>query len=333
MGYGNKIFQAACQELERRRRQAEETADRAREQFYGQCPRAREIREEMAQNAAGAAKAVLSGGDVREEITRMKERGLSLKAEYNRLLEQHHLTQRDVAPQYQCLACRDTGFVDGRMCACLKALQRRMAYDKLSMSVPLDSCTFQSFSLDYYKNDERAYRQMEKVLAACVSYGEKFRADSPSLLFKGGTGLGKTHLSLAIAGKAIEKGFGVIYGSAQSFAVALERERFDRDMPEDGGTDAQLTECDLLILDDLGTEFPSAYVNAALYNIVNARMMADRPTIISTNLSLKELEQRYSQRFASRVTGYYGKLEFLGMDVRVQQRLRRAQEKRDRQGE
>ena len=327
MGYGNKIFQAACQELERRKRQAEELADRGRERFYEQCPRAREIREEMAQNAAGAAKAVLSGGDVRAEISRMKDRGLSLKAEFNQLLAEHHLTEADVTPQYQCLACRDTGFVDGRMCTCLKSLQRRMAYEKLSMSVPLENCTFESFSLDYYKDDERAYRQMEKVFAACKSYGEKFRADSPSLLFKGGTGLGKTHLSLAIAGKAIEKGFGVIYGSAQSFAVALERERFDRDLPEDGSTDAQLGECDLLILDDLGTEFPSAYVNAALYNIVNTRMMAGKPTIISTNLSLKELEQRYSQRFASRVTGYYGKLEFLGKDVRVQQRLRRAQQK------
>ena len=223
----------------------------------------------------------------------MKDRGLALKAEFNQLLAEHHLTEADVTPQYQCLACRDTGFVDGRMCTCLKSLQRRMAFEKLSMSVPLENCTFESFSLDYYKDDERAYRQMEKVFAACKSYGEKFRADSPSLLFKGGTGLGKTHLSLAIAGKAIEKGFGVIYGSAQSFAVALERERFDRDLPEDGSTDAQLGECDLLILDDLGTEFPSAYVNAALYNIVNTRMMAGKPTIISTNLSLKELEQRY----------------------------------------
>lgn len=219
MGYGNKIFQAACQELERRKRQAEELADRGRERFYEQCPRAREIREEMAQNAAGAAKAVLSGGDVRAEISRMKDRGLALKAEFNQLLAEHHLTEADVTPQYQCLACRDTGFVDGRMCTCLKSLQRRMAFEKLSMSVPLENCTFESFSLDYYKDDERAYRQMEKVFAACKSYGEKFRADSPSLLFKGGTGLGKTHLSLAIAGKAIEKGFGVIYGSAQSLSL------------------------------------------------------------------------------------------------------------------
>ena len=228
-----------------------------------------------------------------------------------------------MTPQYQCSLCRDTGFVDGRICSCFKNLQRRMAYERLSMSVPLENSTFEGFSLEYYQEDERTYKQMEKVFYACKNYADKFRADSPSLLFKGGTGLGKTHLSLAIAGKAIEKGFGVVYGSAQSFAVALERERFDRDLPEDGGTDAQLAECDLLILDDLGTEFPSAYVNAALYNIINTRMMAGRPTIISTNLSLKELEQRYSQRFASRVTGYYGKLEFLGKDVRVQKRLRR----------
>ncbi len=323
MGYGNKIYQAAAQELERRKRQAEDTAEKGRERFYAQCPRAKQIREEMAQNAAGAAKAVLSGSDTRAEITRMKDRGLALKAEYNQLLAEHHLTEADVTPQYQCFLCRDTGFVDGRMCSCFKNLQRRMAYERLSMSVPLENSTFENFSLEYYQEDEHTYKQMEKVFHACKNYADKFRADSPSLLFKGGTGLGKTHLSLAIAGKAIEKGFGVVYGSAQSFAVALERERFDRDLPEDGGTDVQLAECDLLILDDLGTEFPSAYVNAALYNIINTRMMAGRPTIISTNLSLKELEQRYSQRFASRVTGYYGKLEFLGKDVRVQKRLRR----------
>lgn len=213
MGYGNKIFQAACQELERRKRQAEELADRGRERILRAVPPGPgDSGRRWPRTAAGAAKAVLSGGDVRAEISRMKDRGLALKAEFNQLLAEHHLTEADVTPQYQCLACRDTGFVDGRMCACLKSLQRRMAFEKLSMSVPLENCTFESFSLDYYKDDERAYRQMEKVFAACKSYGEKFRADSPSLLFKGGTGLGKTHLSLAIAGKAIEKGFGVIYG-------------------------------------------------------------------------------------------------------------------------
>lgn len=319
MGYGNKIFQAACQELERRKRQAEELADRGRERFYEQCPRAREIREEMAQNAAGAAKAVLSGGDVRAEISRMKDRGLALKAEFNQLLAEHHLTEADVTPQYQCLACRDTGFVDGRMCTCLKSLQRRMAYEKLSMSVPLENCTFESFSLDYYKDDERAYRQMEKVFAACKSYGEKFRADSPSLLFKGGTGLGKTHLSLAIAEGVARAGHLVMYVSAPHLMDQLELGKFQKD---DAALEFReiIFGCDLLVIDDLGTELVTRYTQAEVYDLVNHRLNTGKPTIINTNLGLQEIERTYSSRVHSRLAGMYAVVQFKGRDIRLQKK-------------
>ncbi len=325
MGYGAKIYQAACQELEIRRRQAEETAQDNLERFFEKCPRAREIRREMGRNGANAAIAVLSGGNVREQLTQMKEQGLALKEEYDRLLAEHHVTQSDVTPQYQCSRCKDTGFVDGRMCQCLKNLQRQMAFQRLSMDAPLENSTFEEFSLEYYREDEKAYRQMEKVLAACKRYADNFRADSPSFLFWGGTGLGKTHLSLAIAGKAIEKGFGVVYGSAQSFAVALERERFlrEQDMAEDADVQSQLTDCDLLILDDLGTEASSNYVKSAFYDIINSRMMKNKPTLISTNLTMKDLEKRYTPRFTSRIAGYYSKVQFLGNDVRLQKRRRK----------
>lgn len=325
MGYGAKIYQAACQELEIRRRQAEETAQDNLERFFEKCPRAREIRREMGRNGANAAIAVLSGGNVREQLTQMKEQGLALKEEYDRLLAEHHVTQSDVTPQYQCSRCKDTGFVDGRMCQCLKNLQRQMAFQRLSMDAPLENSTFEEFSLEYYREDEKAYRQMEKVLAACKRYADNFRADSPSFLFWGGTGLGKTHLSLAIAGKAIEKGFGVVYGSAQSFAVALERERFlrEQDMAEDADVQSQLTDCDLLILDDLGTESSSNYVKSAFYDIINSRMMKNKPTLISTNLTMKDLEKRYTPRFTSRIAGYYSKVQFLGNDVRLQKRRRK----------
>ena len=319
MGYGNKIFQAACQELERRKRQAEELADRGRERFYEQCPRAREIREEMAQNAAGAAKAVLSGGDVRAEISRMKDRGLALKAEFNQLLAEHHLTEADVTPQYQCLACRDTGFVDGRMCTCLKSLQRRMAFEKLSMSVPLENCTFESFSLDYYKDDERAYRQMEKVFAACKSYGEKFRADSPSLLFKGGTGLGKTHLSLAIAEGVAKAGHLVMYVSAPHLMDQLELGKFHKD---DAALEFRevIFGCDLLVIDDLGTELVTRYTQAEVYDLVNHRLNTGKPTIINTNLGLQEIERTYSSRVHSRLAGMYAVVQFRGRDIRLQKK-------------
>ena len=324
MGYGRKIYDEACAQLAQRRQRAEGEAARKREELYTRCPRARELKEQMGQNAARAAKAVLRGGDVRGEMEKLRDKGLALMGEYDRLLQSQGLSREALEPAYACQKCKDTGFVDGLMCDCLKQLQRSLAYAGLSMSVPLERCTFQAFSLDYYKDDPQVYAHMKNVLQACQDYAARLRPHSSSLLFWGGTGLGKTHLSLAIAGEAIAKGFGVIYGSAHTFANAMERERFDSldpDAPGDSAT--QLLSCDLLILDDLGTEAPTAYINAALYNIVNTRMQAEKPTIISTNLSISELESRYTQRFASRIAGYYGKIEFKGSDIRIQSRLRR----------
>ncbi len=324
MGYERKIYEEASAELERRRQIAEGAAREKREAFYARCPEAEAIQEAIASNAAGAAKAVISGGNVREELEKLKSRASKLSEKYDGLLKKEGLTRQDITPRYTCEICSDTGIHDGKMCSCFKELQKSIAYRNLSMDVPLEKSTFASFSLDYYQNDERAYRQMEMIFHSCKSYAERFRSTSPSLLFKGGTGLGKTHLSLAIAGEVIKKGFGVIYGSAQSFALSLEKERFDRRDPSDlSDTQGQLVSCDLLILDDLGTEFPSAYVNAALYDVLNTRMLARKPTIISTNLSLAELEKRYSERFASRISGYYGKYEFLGRDVRIEQQKSR----------
>ena len=323
MGFGKEIYEEARTELERRRQTAESAANEQLECFYERCPEARDVRSAIAGNAAGVAKAVVQGGNVREEIKKLQDRAGELNAEYDRLLATAGLSRADISPQYTCPHCKDTGFVDGKLCDCFRQLQRSIAYERLSMDVPLEKCTFSSFSLSYYENDPKAYRQMENILKTCKNYAEKFRNNSISLLFWGGTGLGKTHLSLAIAGEVIAKGFGVIYGSAQTFAVALEKERFDREREDMEDTHSQLLSCDLLILDDLGAEFPSSYVSAALYDILNSRMLADKPTIISTNLSMKELEQRYGERFVSRIAGYYGMLEFLGSDIRIESRKQR----------
>lgn len=322
MGYGKKIYGQAKREMEARRHRAEQTAQRNLEAFYAQCPEAREIKSAMARNSAQAAKTVFGGGDVRANLEKLKQNAAEYREEFERLLQLHHFTKKDVEPQYACPDCKDTGLLDGRLCHCFLQLERSIAYENLSMSVPLDRSGFDSFSLDLYRSDPRAYEQMERVLHTCQKYVETFRASSHSLLFKGGTGLGKTHLSLAIAREVIQKGFGVIYISAQSLAAALEKERFQKFDPEETGTEEQLNTCDLLILDDLGTEFHTAYTDAVLYSIVNTRMLSGKPTIISTNLTLQELEKTYSERFASRITGYYDKLEFLGSDVRVELRKR-----------
>ena len=318
MSYDRKVSAAARAELERRRQQAESQAAHNLESFLARCPRAAEIKRQLASNAAAAAKAVVSGGDVRSELEKCKALGLSLNREYEALLAGCGLTRRDIEPQYACPDCKDTGFVDGRMCKCYRQLRRSTAYRQLSAELPLAGCTFERFSLDYYRGNDHAMGQMSTILKFCRTYAQSFRAKSPSLLFHGGTGLGKTHLSLAIANVVLDKGFGVVYGSVQGFAVALEKERFDRDSEGSESTAGSLKACDLLILDDLGTEFPSTYANAAIYDVVNARLLAEKPTIISTNLSISGLEKRYGERFASRIAGYYGMLEFMGRDIRIE---------------
>lgn len=322
MGYGKQVYQKAILELENRRRKAEQKAAAQLQYFFSLCPLAEKIRRQQASSGAKIAKAVLSGANTKEALEKLKQENLSLQAEFDRLVKANGFSKQQLEPQYSCAKCADKGFVDGKMCSCLKNLQKAIAYERLNVNLPLDNCSFGSFSLQYYQGENRIH--MQRILDYCVKYASQFHENAPSLFFKGRTGLGKTHLALAIANEVIAKGYGVIYSAVQNFAVSLEKERFERG--EDwatSDTNSQLLSCDLLIVDDLGTEFSSSYVNAALYNLINTRLIARKPTIISTNLSMKELEDRYSERFASRIAGQYGRFEFVGSDIRLQKKERK----------
>lgn len=321
MSYDRRVLEAARLELEQRKQTAEASAAARQQEFFQRCPRAEEIRRELAHNAAAAARAVVSGGDVRAQMERHKAHGLALSREYDALLAGCGLTRRDLAPSYHCPECKDTGFVDGRMCACYRQLRKQTAYRQLSNGLPLAASSFERFSLECYQDDPRALKQMGAILRACREYAERLRPHSPSLLFYGGTGLGKTHLSLAIANAAIEKGFGVVYGSVQSFTSSFEKERFDRE--DEQSTAGSMKDCDLLILDDLGTELTTPFVQSALYGIVNGRIVDRRATILSTNLKLDELARRYTPQTVSRIEGEYQILPFFGEDIRRLKKERR----------
>lgn len=327
MGYGKEVYQAASTALAEDRARAEQEANTHRTELYSAFPRAEQIDRELASTAISAARAVLGGGDAKALLGRLKERNQALQQELDGILAKAGLPRDYLEPHYTCPRCSDTGYVDGRMCVCLKSRLRAEAYKSLNALTPLSLSTFETFRLDYYADQPDASGRSERgamarVLDNCMTYAQNFSLNSANLIMMGGTGLGKTHLSLAIASAAIARGFGVVYSSVNNLITQLEREHFGRG--EQTATESLLLECDLLILDDLGTEFRTAFSISEIYNIVNTRQMAKRPTIISTNLSMKEIEERYSERFASRILGGYVRLPFCGRDVRLQKRMRAA---------
>ncbi|MBQ6570049.1 MAG: ATP-binding protein, partial [Clostridia bacterium] len=193
--------------------------------------------------------------------------------------------------------------------------------EKLNEQSPLKLSSFDDIDINYYPADGAGAisprKRMESIIGFCKKYAEDFSLSSQSLLFMGATGLGKTHLSLAIADVVTKKGFGVVYGSAQGFLNQLEQEHFGKNNAQGDEYRTMLLDCDLLILDDLGSEFSTSFTVSSIYDIINTRILSGKPTIISTNLTLAEIEDRYSERILSRLCGCYKVFKFDGSDIRT----------------
>ena len=330
MGYSAEIYQEAEKVMELRRIDSEQQLDIRRRKLFSRCPRAAEIENLIARTSIAAAKAVFGGANIKEELAKLKDKNLALQKELSGILKSYGFPENHLEQWYKCDKCRDTGYVDGKMCGCMKKLLREMAYDELNRMTPLALSDFDSFSLDYYSKEipENAkcspYTKMTDVLGFCKKYAKLFDESSKSLLFQGSPGLGKTHLSLAIAKEVINKGYGVVYVSAPAIISKIENEHFDARI-SDKTTEQIVTECDLLIIDDLGTEFVTRFSVSTVYNIINTRMIASKPTIISTNLKLTELQNHYNSRIISRIIGMLDRVEFVGTDIRqIKRRIRQS---------
>ena len=324
MAYSREVYDQAKSLLDAYRRQAVSENDERRKAFIAANPEYGRLETEIAQTSIRLTRVMLSGEkDISRTVGEIRDNNLAMQQRQLEILREKGCPDDYLEPKYHCRLCGDTGFVDGKMCACFREILRKTAYEELNRSTPLELCSFQSFSLDIYPekaaNNSRLPPRvvMEGVKKRCWDYANSFSLHSENLLFQGGVGLGKTHLSLAIAGKVISKGFGVIYGSAQNFFTTIENEHFGR------GDDKQYTldllkSCDLLILDDIGTEFVTPFSTAVFYDIINTRLLQRRPTIISTNLSIKGIGERYDERITSRLSGNYTRVQFLGSDIRIE---------------
>lgn len=221
--------------------------------------------------------------------------------------------------RYHCPRCSDTGYVGIEPCVCLRKELVLAALEDSGLAGLIKTQSFHTFSLDFYENHDKII--MEQNLNILMDFSNRFtRANGESFLFFGSTGLGKTHLSTAVALELIQKGFDVVYNSTQQIMSDFETVRFsskavsDADFPDL----SRYTEADLLIMDDLGTEMTTQYTLSCLYNIMNVRINRRLSTIISTNLTQKELRDRYADRITSRLFGEYRPLSFHGRDVRLQ---------------
>lgn len=317
MKYDPEVHREALRVLARRREQANEQAAALAERMRRRYPRVREIEAEMAQTSTLVIRAVLGEGPVEETVEQIKERNLALQKELAALLEKAGENVRDFEPRYTCPRCRDTGCTEKGPCACYQTLLRDIACRKLCEESAMHPASLEEMSLDYYPEtapDGSSPRaRMKEIFAYCRQYAADFSERSPSLILRGPTGTGKTHVSLSIARVAAEKGYHVIYGPIQKLLHQLEKEHFGK---EEGDSEELLCRCDLLILDDLGAEFTGSFYNACLYNVLNARLLQQLPTIISTNLTMPQIRERYGDAIASRIMGSFQPLPFCGQDIR-----------------
>ena len=244
-----------------------------------------------------------------EKLFKLRAESEALSEKKKALLKKAGVKEKQIF----CKACNDTGYIGGALCECIKTIAKEVMLSEMSKAMPLDKCSFENFSIEYYPKE--AQTKMSNIYSFCQKYAEDFSISSENLLFMGKSGLGKTHLSLAIAKEAVKKGYNVVYGPAQNLFSDAEKEHFSYSGNKEKLE--ALLDADLLVIDDLGTEFITNFVSSLFYDIVNTRILKGKPTIISTNLTIEEIEKRYSARIASRFIGEYTIKVFTGNDIRL----------------
>lgn len=326
MALDGKLLARARQRLAETKQKNAETHEARTAEVYAAIPAVREIDDRLRALFSHVLSLTLKeGGDPAQELSRVENESQALCAEKAELL-----VSRGYAPDYlediaDCPKCGDTGYTpDGRMCSCLAALYEEEKARELSSLMKLSEDSFSCFDLSYYTGKDR--ESMEMNFHICRQYADGFGAGSPNLLLRGNTGLGKTFLSGCIARVVSGKGFSVVYESAPDAFAAFEEQKFSRG-GETGEAAAEkvrrILGCDLFILDDLGTEMTTQYTQSALYQIVNSRLNAGRQTIISTNLTTQDIQNRYMPQIASRLLGEYDILHFRGQDIRAIKKQRK----------
>ena len=321
MAYSAEVVQRARARLAQAKEDRESENRQHLQEAYQQVPRIQEIDMELRSTMAKAAQMVfISGGDAKKAMDQVRVQNLFLQEERAALVAEH-FEEGFLDESPICDRCGGNGYIGSNMCECLTELCRQEQKKELSL-LSGGKENFSQFKLEYYSDlTDPKYGAsprliMERNFRTCRSYALTFSQHSGNLLFVGGTGLGKTFLSACIAKTVTDRGYSVVYETAGRLFAKLERAKFSGD--EEARKEVEkYDKCDLLIIDDLGTEMPGQFVTAALYSLVNERLLENKPMVISTNLNVDEMARRYSPQIASRLHGGFNRLTFVGEDIRV----------------
>lgn len=316
----NENYRRIREEYDTKYRRAQEAADLRRAEVHLTDPEIEALDRQIRGVGLKLMQVAMEGGDVSAKVAEVRRENEELRRQRAALMVANGFPADYTEVKYDCPACADSGFVEGKMCLCMKKKLATAAMESSGMADLVKTQSFENFSLEYYQDDPAALRRMEQILRKMKEYATAFDpAESGNLVLFGGTGLGKTHLSSALAKVIMERGYDVFYATAVTLLSDFEYQRFGNGMGEPSGRDTdRYFDCDLLIIDDLGTEMVNQFTTSVLYNIINTRLTRHKPTIISTNLTQGEFRERYWDRITSRVLGEYTVLPFLGQDIRAQ---------------
>lgn len=315
MSFNSKNYYELREAFEKKHLAAAERAEARRTALASKIDGLSEIDDALSGTAARIMGAAFAGKEgLSDRIAEIRRETEELRTARAALLEAHGYPADYTDVHYDCEKCKDLGFVETKMCECFKRALVLRGYETSGLGALIGKQTFENYSLDYFVGEDR--ERMRQNFTMIRSYAENFSKNSDSLLLMGGTGLGKTHLSSALAKVVIDRGFDVLYTSVLNMISEFEKAKF---RGEQDDTDRYFS-AELLIVDDLGTELGGSFTESCLYNVIDTRICKGLPTVISTNLTAAQLSERYTGRLFSRLLGVYKPLLFCGRDVRFEKK-------------
>lgn len=317
MPLSNSQYDAIMRIYEEKQRTARHRLARHTQDVYNKIPEYEDLDRQVAAISIGQGKKLLSGDTDALPVLRQKLKELSEKK--TMLLRAYGFPDDYLLPAYACDRCRDTGYIANTKCSCFRAEEINLIYEQSHIKNLLETENFSSLSYDYYVGED--LEKFTKAVQICQNFVKCFNKDYKNLFFYGTVGTGKSFLSCCVAKELIDLGNLVIYFSASQLFDILSKSTFDKDSAEAAsGISDDICDCDLLIIDDLGTELTNAFVSSQLFSCLNNRHLRKKATIITTNLSLGELRDRYSDRIFSRITSNYDICKLTGQDIRMQKK-------------